>query len=139
MDLSCDQKKVYEGEICLNELTNLKWQQHFSPQSTVIYLPSDTDQEEAEATVTSLVDGLGPILLSEKCEAAIRPFLCLYLFGSCDSDNQQHRGTRENCERLRDGACASEFIQAQGLHVLPNCDDLQYKKECQGPMDSNGS
>ena len=132
MDSNCDQKEVYEGEVCLNELA--KWQQCFSPgpEPNIIYLPSDINQEEAEGTATGLVDSLGPLLLSPECETAIRSFLCLYLFGSCDSDNQQHRGTQENCESLRDGACASEFIRAQGLCLLPNCNDLQYEKECQG-------
>lgn len=130
MDLSCDQKEVYEGKICLNELT--KWQQCFSSQSDVIYLPSDTNQEEAEDTARSLVDDQDLSLLSPECKAAIRPFLCLYMFGSCDSDNQSHRGTQVDCERLRDDVCANEFIRAQRLRLLPNCNDLQYEKECQG-------
>ena len=63
---------------------------------------SNTNQEEAEATVRSLQLGLCLLSPSPECEAAIKPFLCLYQFGLCDSDNQPHRGTRASCERLRD-------------------------------------
>ena len=129
VDSSCDEKAVYVGNICLNALT--RWQQCFSPQSSIVYLPSDTNQEEAEDTAMSLLD-LDPPLLSPECEAAIRPFLCLYLFGSCDSDNQPHRGTQASCERLRDDECAQEFLQTKVLRVLPNCDDLQQETECPG-------
>ena len=131
-DSSCDQKVVYVGNICLNELT--RWRQCFSPQSYIVYLPSDTNQEGAEDTATNLLRlaDLDPPLLGPECEAAIRPFLCLYLFGSCDSDNQPHRGTRESCERLRDDVCAQEFMRVQELHVLPNCDELQQETECPG-------
>ena len=121
--------------ICLSELT--RWKQCFSPQSDGVYLPSDTHQEEAEATANFLLQGLSTLSPSPDCEAAIRPFLCLYLFGSCDSVNSQpHRGTQANCERLRDDVCTQEFVQAKkllGEGVLPNCDDLlQQEEECQG-------
>ena len=131
--VSCDQMMaVYEGQVCLSELT--KWQQCFSPQSSAIYLPSDTNQEEAEVTANSLLLSLPLLSPSPECEAVIRPFLCLYLFGSCDSDNQPHRGTQSTCERLRDDVCAQEWALAEmflGQGVLPHCDDLQQERECQ--------
>ena len=75
---------------------------------------------------------------SAECEAAIKPFMCLYLFGSCDSDNQPHQVTQADCERLRDDVCSEELVLAVDLlgeGVLPNCDDLQdlqQEEECQG-------
>jgi hypothetical protein len=73
---------------------------------------------------------------SQECEAAIKPFLCLYLFGSCDSHNQTHQVTQVDCERLRDDVCSQELLLAVdllGQGVLPNCDDLlQQEEECQG-------
>ena len=73
---------------------------------------------------------------SAECEAAIKPFMCLYLFGSCDSDNRPHQVTRTDCERLRDDVCSEELVLAVDLFgegILPNCDDLlQQADECQG-------
>ena len=131
---SCDQRTVYEGQVCLSEL--MRWQQCFSPQSSAVYLPLDINQEEAEATANLLLQGLPLLSPSPECEVAIRPFLCLYLFGSCDSDNQPHQVTQANCERLRDDVCAREFILAErfvGQGILPNCDNLlQQEEECPG-------
>ena len=125
---------IYEGQVCLGELT--RWKECFSPQSDRIYLPSDVNQGEAEATANVLLQGLPLLSPSPECEAAIRPFLCLYLFGSCDSvSRQQHQVTQANCERLRDDVCTQEFVEAEellGQGVLPNCDDLlQQEEECQ--------
>ena len=135
---SCDQMTAYEGEVCLNELT--QWQQCFSPQSDAIYIPSNINQEEAEATAQRFLLGLSLLSPSPECEAAIRPFLCLYLFGSCDSNNQTHQATKANCISLRDVVCAQEFAQAErivGQDMLPNCDDLiQQEEECQGMRDT---
>ena len=91
---------------------------------------------EAEATAKRLLLGLPLLSPSPECEAAIRPFLCLYLFGSCDAENNLHQVTQASCIRLRDDVCAQEFILAEGIvgqGVLPNCDDLlQQEEECQG-------
>ena len=126
---------VYEPQreiISSIELT--RWQQCFSPQSDGVYLPSDTNQDEAEDTANMLLQGLPLLSPSPECEEAIRPFICIYLFGSCDSDNQSHRGSQADCERLRDDVCAREVELAKvylGEGVLPNCDDPQPEKECQ--------
>ena len=53
---SCNQMVVYGGQVCLNELT--KWQQYFSPQSDVVYLQSDTNQEKAQDIANLLLEGL---------------------------------------------------------------------------------
>ena len=122
---------IYDGQACLSELT--QWQQYFSPLSDAVYVPPNM---EAEATAERLLLGLPLLSPSPECEAAIRPFLCLYLFGSCDSDNNLHQVTQISCIRLRDDVCAREFILAEGIvgqGVLPNCDDLlQQEEECQG-------
>ena len=135
---SCDQMIVYEGQVCLSELK--QWQQCFSPQSDAVYVPSNTNQEEAEDTANFLLPSLPLLSPSPECEAAIRPFVCLYLFGSCDSDNSPRQVTQASCIRLRDEVCAQEFVLAErlvGLGVLPNCDDLlQQEEECQGMRDN---
>ena len=135
---NCDQMVVYEGRVCLSELT--QWQQCFSPQADAVYIPSNTNQREAEATADFLLPRLPLLSPSPECEAAIRPFLCLYLFGSCDSDNNPRQVTQASCIRLRDDVCAQEFVLAErfvGQGVLPICDDLlQQEEECQGMKDN---
>ena len=136
----CDNWKNYTGEICLDELTKL--QSCYASQVNVpVHIPFHTNQEEAEATAQRLLQGLPLLSPSPECEAAIRPFLCLYLFGSCDSDNQPHRVTQADCKRMRDDVCAREWALAErflGQGVLPECDTLHNeesvlpKDECQG-------
>ena len=129
---------VYEREVCLGELT--QWQQCFSPQSDAVYIPSNINQEEAEATAQRLLLGLSLLSPTPECVAAIRPFLCLYLFGVCDTDNRSYQVTQSSCIRLRDDVCAQEFVQAEeivGQGMLPNCDDLLQQEEgCQGKRDT---
>ena len=136
----CDNWKNYTGEICLDELSKL--QSCYTSQVDVpVHIPLDTDHEEAEATAKRLLKGLPLLSPSPECEAAIRPFLCLYLFGSCDSDNQPHQVTRTDCERMRDDVCAREWALAErflGQGVLPECGTLYNegggppKYECRG-------
>ena len=91
-------------------------------------IPSDTNQEEAEATAMRLLQGLPLLSPSPECEAAIRPFICLYLFGSCDSErNQARRVTQKDCEMMRDDVCSREWAlgeQYLGQGVLPDCSTL---------------
>ena len=126
---------VYDGQICLSELT--RWQQCFSPLSDAVYIPPNM---EAETIAELLLLSLPLLSPSPECEAAIRPFLCLYQFGSCDSDNNLHQVTQASCIRLRDDVCAQEFVVAEGIlgqGVLPDCDDLlQQEEKCQGTKDN---
>ena len=135
----CDDWKNYTGEVCLDELTKLQ-SCYASQVNEPVHIPFHTNQGEAEATVQRLLLGLPLLSPSPECEAAIRPFLCLYLFGSCDSNNQTHQATKANCISLRDVVCAQEFVQAErivGQDMLPNCDDLiQQEEECQGMRDT---
>jgi hypothetical protein len=122
----CDHWKNYTGEICLNEL--IKLQPCYASQVDVpVRIPADTNQEDSEATAKRLLQGLPLLSPSPDCEAAIRPFLCLYLFGSCDSDNQSHRSTQADCKEIRDDVCAREWALAEGYlgqGVLPECGTL---------------
>ena len=112
----------------------MRWQQCFSLQSDAkVYIPSDIDQQETEDTANTLLRNLSFLSPSTECVSAIRPFLCLYLFGSCDSNNQSHQVTQADCERLRDNVCAQEWALAEGIVDLPICDELLIKEEeCQG-------
>ena len=131
----CGQWKEYAGDICFGELMEL--QSCYDLHKSMVRVPSDTNQEEAEDTAKRLLLGLPLLSPSPECEAAIRPFLCLYLFGSCDSDNQPHQVTQEDCEMMRDDVCAHEWVlgeQYLGQGILPDCSTLPNQEddsECQ--------
>ena len=139
----CDDWKDYSGESCSDELTMLQ-SCHATQTDVPVRIPSDTNQEEAEATAKRLLQGLPLLSPSPECEAAIRPFLCLYLFGSCDSaSNQAHQATQAECERMRDDVCVREWTLAEqflGQGVLPECstlyndEDVPPKDECLGKV-----
>ena len=136
----CDHWKNYSGQICLNELKKL--QSCYASQVDVpVRVPSNTNQEVAQATAERLLLGLPLLSPSPECEAAIRPFLCLYLFGSCDSDNQPLQVIQADCVKMRDDVCAREWALAErylGQGVLPECGTLSNeegeppKEDCQG-------
>ena len=135
----CKQPVAYNGEACFGELRY--WQQCFSQQAatarTDIYLPSNIDPKQVENTAMMFFLGLPFLSPSQQCETDLKPFLCLYLFGSCDLNNQSHQVTQADCERLRDGVCVREWAQAErflGNGVLPQCSDFSNKEEesCQG-------
>ena len=133
----CEKSKNYIGDIYFGELTELQscYASHESTQR-MARVPLDANQEEAEATAERLLLGLPLLSPSPECEAAIRPFLCLYLFGSCDSDNQLLQITQKDCEMMRDDVCAREWAlgeQYLGQGILPDCSSLSSQEdECQG-------
>ena len=65
-----------------------------------------------------------PVLsASPECVTAIKPFMCLYLFGSCDTDNQLRQVSQSECMILRDDVCAVPWktINAFQEGALPDC------------------
>ena len=128
---NCDQKIAYSKEICSSELQY--WQQCFSQQANAdIYIPSNIDPQQTEERAKSFFFGLPSLSPSPKCVDDLRPFLCLYLFGSCDSNNQSHQITQADCERLRDDVCAQEWAKAEsflGRGALPQCSDFPNQEE----------
>ena len=131
----CEKWKNYTGDICFSELTEL--QSCYAAHKSMPRVPHDTNQEEAEVAAKRLLQGLPLLFPSPECEAAIRPFLCLYLFGSCDSvSNQPHQITQKDCETVRDDVCAREWALGErylGQGVLPDCSTLpSQENECQG-------
>ena len=140
----CNEQIHYTGEICLEELSNYQMCSRKSlvpgegPADNDIILISSTNQIEAEATATTLLQSLPLLSPSPECEAAIKPFFCLYLFGSCDANNQSHRASQTDCQMLRDEVCAREWALAERFlaqGVLPDCDSLDNQEgdtNCQG-------
>ena len=141
VSLSCSQRIKYEGEVCFEELA--QWQLCFlGPQETSdVYLPSLGDQQETETTASRLLLGFHLLAsLSLECEAAFRPFLCLYLFGSCDSYNKLKQVTRADCAKLTMDVCNREFNLARKVMELPNCDTFEDQEiQCVDNVTGSGS
>ena len=121
----CSQRVKYEGEVCSEELA--QWQLcFFGPQNTSeIYLPALSDQQETEATASQLLSGFRLLAPSSECVAAFQPFLCLMLFGLCNSNNQLHQVTRTDCVTLTTDVCSKEFNAAREFLELPSCDTFE--------------
>ena len=62
------------------------------------------------------------------CEEEGIPFLCKYLFPPCNSAGEVAYATVEECEHIRDEACASVWTFVSGLNqykaLLPRCSEL---------------
>ena len=115
----------YSGEVCREVFTTL--QTCFSGVSSPPNIPSSIDQQAGERNATNLVRGLSFLTPSPQCREALMPFLCLFIFNLCDSNNQLHTILRRDCLELRDDICADEWSQAVGFlgaGVLPVCEDL---------------
>lgn len=119
----CFEKVNYVGTICSNELS--QQQSCFSGLETnEILISPDVNQEVGENTAISLLRGLQLLSPSQKCMVAIKPFMCLYLFGLCDVKNQLHQISQADCVRIRDELCAEQWKTATmilGEGVLPDC------------------
>ena len=105
-------------------------------QTTDILLPSNVDQQKAEDSASLLLSGLLFLSPSQECVAAIKPFMCLYLFGSCDYQNQLRQVSRSDCVELRDELCPDQWkaaIRILGEGTLPDCSIIEeHEIECLG-------
>ena len=136
--------EVYMGQICRSALQSL---QNCIPDrcgSSEVYVPSSGRQIEIEQKLTTLLTGLPLLNPSEECQAAIVPFLCFYSFGLCDSNNQPHLPSFEDCVQIGNQTCAAEFqmaISLLGRDALPQCETLSavptFEFDCRG--ESKGS
>ncbi len=134
---SCEEAVPYSGEICTELFTSL--QTCYSGASSpppALNIPSAVDQQQGENTAVQLLNGLVLLNPSPECSEQIRPFLCLHIFGLCDTSGNLHTTLREECLRLRDSVCSSEWTTAMSLlplGTLPVCEDLpDADEECAG-------
>ena len=92
-----------------------------------ISLHDGDNQEELEMQAMQLVNGLSFIRASPECEKAVLPFLCLYLFGLCDSNGTLYRPSSMDCETISTDVCEREWMAATnilGQSALPQCESL---------------
>ena len=124
--LNCSSDVVYTQPTCQEHLLPLQGCLPDRLSSRDVYI-SATNQEAVEAQASELLSGLDLLGPSPECRAAVQPFLCLYLFGLCDSRSTAYLPTFEECILISTDVCESEwatansFLSLRGLPSLPVC------------------
>ena len=125
--MTCAAPIAYTGAICQEELKSLKNCLLSDPGDSEDVYPLIATDSNLEA-----VEALFPYIdqASPGCAAQVRPFLCLYFFGLCDSvKGVSYQPSAGHCRNLRDDVCAEEWALVQifgqsvpNVPALPNCD-----------------
>ena len=118
--VNCAAPTTYMGSVCQNELSSLK----------VCLLANDVESShplvatESELENAKLALSAVDRLASKACAAEVKPFLCLYFFGLCDSETGvPYQPTASHCRNLRDDVCRAEWNLALQFGLpLPDCD-----------------
>ena len=120
----CLQTAPYSGEICRDTLIS----KHMClSDTTELGIPTSKDQQIMENKVQQILAAVPLLNPSPECAEKIKPFLCLHLFGLCDSSGSLHTVGREDCLELRDVVCSREWektVQTLGAEVVPICEEL---------------
>ena len=126
-DLMCSSNVVYTQDACQDYLLTLQGCLPNRQGNRDVYV-SVTDQVETEGQVNLLLNSLRNFIRpSCECRAAVEPFLCLYLFGLCDSSGVAYEPYFEECVFISTDVCASEWARANNLLIqvgrspLPEC------------------
>ena len=126
-DAVCSSHVVYTQAACEDYLLTLQGCLPDRQSISDVYV-AVTDQEETERQVNQLLNNLDKFIRpSPGCRAAVESFLCLYLFGLCDSSGVAYEPSFEECVFISTDVCASEWAQANnlliqfGLSPLPEC------------------
>ncbi len=134
---TCEEAGPYSGQVCTDMFTSL--QTCFSGASSpppALSIPSVIDQQQGESYARQLMNNLPFLTPTRNCLERIRPFLCLHIFGLCDTSGNLHTTPRGECLRLRDSVCSSEWSRALSFlppGTLPVCEDLpDMDEECTG-------
>ena len=107
--INCSSDVVYTQPTCQEFLLPLQSCLPDRLSSRDVYI-SATNQEAVEAQASELVSGLDLLGPSPECRAAVQPFLCLYLFGLCDS-----RGTATSPRSRNVYSSAQMCVNQSGL------------------------
>ena len=126
-DSVCSSNAVYTQDACQDYLLTLQGCLPNRQGSRDVYV-SVTDQVETEGQANLLLNSLNTIIRpSPECRTAVEPFLCLYLFGLCDSSGMAYGPSFEECVFISTDVCVSEWARANNLLIqvgrspLPEC------------------
>jgi len=117
---------AYTGEACRDELLVQQSCLMGRDGGEEIHIPQATSQEELEMQARQLLTVRLPLVQpSAECDAVLRPFLCLFMFGLCDSNSGQvYQPSFNECVTLTTETCAREWQTALtifGQERLPDC------------------
>ena len=139
MTPSCALPVIYTGAVCQEELRSLRNCLLGEGDSKSVYPQILTETNLAAAkTIFPFIEQASPA-----CAVEVKPFLCLYFFGLCDSsEGVSYQPSASHCRNLRDNVCAKEWEQVRTLgQLLPNIPSLPNCEvdfsEADVPCDSN--
>jgi len=121
---------AYRGETCREQLLIQQASLTGRGDSQEVHIPQDINQEEMELEAYQLLTGgLSFLQTNAECEAAVRFFLCLYLFSLCDSGSGQvYQPAFTECVTLMTKTCVREWQVAINTQLdrtlLPSCESL---------------
>ena len=134
---ACVKVTPYSGQICTEVFTSLQiCYSGVSSQPPALNIPSSIDQQQGESYADQLLKGVLLLNPAPECLESMRPFLCLHIFGLCDTSDNFHTTLRGGCLSVRDDVCSSEWRTAMSFlppDALPVCEDLPDEvDECTG-------
>ena len=116
--LTCAAPITYTESVCQQELNSIRNCLQTGDRNTHPLIVTNSNHANAELAL-SYVDRLA----SDACAAEVKPFLCVYFFGLCDSTTgASYQPTASSCKNLRDNVCAKEWNLASTLIALPICE-----------------
>ena len=129
--MTCAAPVAYMESVCQEELKSIKDCLFSNGGGDSVHPLVATDSNlESARTILSYINDDSSGLVSPACAAEVKPFLCLYFFGLCDTtEGVSYQPSASHCRDLRDSVCASEWeavtILGQfrpDIPTLPNCD-----------------
>ena len=116
--LTCAAPITYTESVCQQELNSIRNCLQTGDRNTHPLIVTNSNHANAELAL-SYVDRLASVA----CAAEVKPFLCVYSFGLCDSTTgASYQPTACNCKNLRDNVCAEEWSIASAVIDLPDCE-----------------
>ena len=122
--MSCSTAYPYPAQansICRDALENiLSTKMNCEPTGAPLVL------RDGSTSAQILLFGLDRLGSSEQCREAVIPFMCLHLFGLCDTSGVFFQPTVQQCLDVRDELCSPEWeLVASSLDFdLPDCETL---------------
>ena len=144
--MTCAAPISYTDTVCQEELKSIKGCLLSSTSESVHPLIATDSNLEAARNILSYIDSDSSGLVSPACVVEVKPFLCLYFFGLCDTtDGVTYQPSASHCRNLRDNVCAKEWelVARFGqilpdIPALPNC-DVEFSDEAVPCNSDDGS
>ena len=122
--LICAAPITYTESVCQQELNSIRnCLQTGDRNRSYPLVATNSNHAIAERAISYVDMYIYPV--NDACAAEVKPFLCVYFFGLCDSTTgASYQPTASNCKNLRDNVCSAEWklIVSYTDIALPNCE-----------------